>query len=191
MSKTTTKFIIFLIILAVAIPVGLLSITMLTQFVSYFQQGADPASIFHGHELVIPSADQARWLPDTFTEDVRISRSQREELISGYYRAWDAVSRAHETGDPTDLPTYWAGDALEQIRVSIDPEATLIQLHEQHRLQLTFFSDDGSVATLNDIGFHLIQTRDDVTIQTTVNASVVMTLDNGFWRIRLITLSYH
>lgn len=191
MSKNTTKFFIFLIVLAIVIPIGLLTITALTQFVAYFQQGADPASIFHGHELVIPSPDEARWLPDTFTENVRISRSQREELISGYFRAWDAVSRAHATGDPTDLPTYWAGDALEQIRASIDPDVEIIQVHEQHRLQLTFFSDDGSVATLNDIGFRLIQTRDGVTIESTVNASVVMTLDNGFWRIRLITLSYH
>ena len=161
----------------------------LSSFLSYFQQGANPASIFNGNELIIPEPEQARWIPDAESVVYVPSTAQREELLSQYWSAWEAVNRAHLIGNITDLSTYWALPALEQVQQSINPERPIQQTTSGHLLQLTFFSDDFSVASFND-SFTLTQTLNGETRNLTVNATITLTLDTGFWRIRLMSVQY-
>jgi len=183
MTKTRTKIIIAIVFapLIALVLVGL--VTGLSQFLSYFQQGADPASIFHGHELVIPDEDQAIWLSTAPLEGVSPSRSQQEELISAYWLAWEAVSRAYETGLTDDLSTYWASPILETMTTSI--VAGQDYHTSNHQLSILFFSDDRSVAQLQD--------EFDISIngiETSATATVTLTLDTGRWRIRYLTINY-
>lgn len=183
MTKTRTKIVIVLIFTPVLIVILLGMVYGLSQFLSYFQQGANPASIFHGHELIIPEEDQVVWLSTAPITGVSPSRSQQEELISAYWEAWLAVSRAYETGLTDDLSTYWASPILETLSTSV-----IISQDYQtsnHQLSLLFFSDDRSVAQLQD---NFLLTVNG--IEVSAAATVTLTLDTGRWRIRLLTIKY-
>jgi hypothetical protein len=189
MSKVHAKFLFFLLGIAVAVPLVVLLISLIGQFLAYFQQGANPASIFRGHELVIPKREEARWLPFEGYDGAEPSQVEQDEILAGYRDAWLALTRAHETGDTTDLLTYWAGDAYRQVLSAVNPKQPMQQKDTGHRLRLTFFSDDGSIVAFEDDNFTLQQTIGKDTLKLTASASVIMTLDNGFWRIRTLVLT--
>jgi hypothetical protein len=190
-SKSRVKFGFFIAGLVILVVVAAGSISLLASFVSYFQQGADPASIFRGHTLVVPEIAEARWLLVDETEGKAPSRAQQEELIAAYWLAWEALGRAHQTGDPSDLLTYWAGAAYDHALASIDPAGQQTYAHTGHRLTMHFFSEDGSVAAFQDDAFVITQQLGGEAVSLQASAQVVMTLDQGFWRIRQITLDYH
>jgi len=119
MTKTRTKMLIALLFTPILVALLLGVFLALSQFLSYFQQGADPASIFRGHELIIPEEEQAIWLSTAPLRGISPSRSQQEELISAYWQGWITLSRAYETGLPDDLSTYWAAPILETLSNSI------------------------------------------------------------------------
>ncbi len=182
MSKTQSKLLIAIGGLVFLGPVLLVALYLMSDFLASFNQGADPASIFHGHQLVLPQPEEARYIPSVNRQGKVPTRAERNELISAYWAAWSALTRAQETGLADDLATYWAGPALGFARnAETQPYATA-----EHKLQLRYLSPDGSLATLTDVRFTL--TTADLSV--TATAEVVMTLDNGFWRIRLIELNY-
>lgn len=188
MSKTRAKMLIFLVALPVAGAMALLGLRGVAEFMAAFQQGANPASIFRGAQLIIPAADEARWLPDAPDTIAAPSDAERDELIAAYWQAWRALERAYETGLADDLPTYWAGAAFTQIWLADAHE--LRQTDSGHKLQLTFFSDDGTIAGFDDVDFQLTQSVDGNAIVAQATASVVMTQDNGYWRVRQITIGF-
>lgn len=192
------KFGIFVLVIAIAIPVVPISFGLVTQFITYFQQGANPASIFRGNKLVLPATDQARWLTSQPLEGASASPAQLEELLAAYWQAWQALSRAYQTNDKSDLLTYWAGDAIGQVERGLDGIQKGGQFHftdRNHQLQLLFFSDDGTSALVQDSNFQVQYTLSSagrrVEFSMDTSALVFITLDNGFWRIRQITIHYH
>lgn len=187
MKKARLKFIIFLVIVTVTLPLTVLMLILLIQFIASFQEGADPASIFRGNELIIPPEDEARWLSYTDVEVRKPSQGQADEIIAAYWEAWEAYRRAYATGDRSDLLTYWAGEAYHFVYNAIDPEVSVELSHTSHILTLNFYSDDRSVVHLNDT-FILTYHQSDVTMK--VSAEAIMTLDEGFWRVRLISLKF-
>jgi hypothetical protein len=172
----------------------LLGVRLLSLFVVSFQQGADPASIFQGHKLTLPLPEQARWrsveIPPPPSRAP--SQSQREEILAAYWYAWESLQRAYETGKTSDLLTAWSGKAYEQAVAAIQsmpPKARIKQVDRNHQLFLHFFSDDSTVAMLDDEAFIIEQTVNGQTIKITASAQVVMTLDNGYWRIRYLVMT--
>lgn len=188
--KARIKFGIFLVGIMVAVVVGIVGLFSLSNFIVYFQQGADPASIFRGHSLIIPLSDQVRWLPSRGLDGKEPKQSEREEMIAAYWQAWLSLERAHLTGDTSDLSTYWAGSAYDFAVDSISPTGQTVFATEDHAIELTFYSSDGSVIALKDRLFSMTQTINQTPITMRASATLVMTLDQGFWRIRQITLSY-
>jgi len=186
--KSRLKFMLFVLGLVMAVPVGLAAVALLSQFVVSFNQGADPASIFRGHSLALPAADNAEWISVSDADGVNPSLSQQEEILSAYWLAWEAVGRAYQTGDTSDLATYWAGGAYEQVLAGNNPSSTLA--HTGHDLHLTYFSSDRSVVSLRDEAFTITRTIDEHTVSMQASATVVMTLDQGFWRIRSMTVQF-
>ncbi|NJL92473.1 MAG: hypothetical protein HC915_01505 [Anaerolineae bacterium] len=168
---------------------ALLGLGGLAALVAFFQQGADPASIFRGHQLLLPAAEQARWVGVQNTGR-QPDPVEQEEILSAYWLAWQAFDRALQTGNAEDLPTYWTGSALEQVRAAVEAGPRLEQQHSGHQLRVRFFSQDGRVMALEDQGFVLRQTLDGQVVELRAAATVVFTQDNGFWRVRLLSLRY-
>ncbi|QPC84959.1 hypothetical protein G4Y79_11490 [Phototrophicus methaneseepsis] len=195
LNKTQVKFGIFVVGMAVTAVLVVVGISLLSRFIAAFQQGADPASIFRGHTLAIPEREEAYWRSTRTsaaigTNEILPKRSEYEEMISAYWLAWDALGRAHLTGDTSDMATYWAGAAYAQAMADISPEQSESLQTSGHVLRLTFFSEDGSVVAFEDEGFFITRVVHSSTFRLKTSASVVMTLDQGFWRIRQITLRY-
>lgn len=184
MTKTRTKIIIAVLFAPLLVLIALGLFSGLSAFLSSFQQGADPASIFRGHTLTIPTEDEAIWLSTAPLQGVSPSRAQQEELIAAYWEAWQALSRAHETGLTDDLSTYWASPVLETIREGIHAGEQYDT--RAHSLSMLFFSDDRSVAQLQD---SFVVTVNG--IELTAEATITLTLDTGRWRIRMLTLNYN
>lgn len=187
MNKDKVKFWIFAFGIAGLIPVGLIGFALMSSFIAAFNTGADPASIFRGHSLYAPSVDEAQWV-SVEAEGTAATDVELEELISAYWLAWEALEQAHVTGDLNDLPTYWAGDALDAARRSAESGITVT--HSGHRLRLVFFSDDSSVAVVRDLGFSYTVTDASGVYALTATAEIVLTLDNGFWRIRQYKVNF-
>jgi len=185
MSKVRTKLLIFLLFSPVLLLLVLLIFWGVSQFLASFNKGADPASIFRGNLLIVPEVGEARWLSAAPPQGIAPSKAQQEELIAAYWQGWQALSRAHLTGQTTDLSTYWASPTLETIENTIDPAGGIEHRTHHHKLRLTFFSDDRSVATLHD---RFILEQNNLTL--TVDADVTLTLDGSRWRIRYVTMEY-
>lgn len=190
-TKLRVKAALFFVGLGLLLVLGVVGVSLLTQFITAFQQGADPASIFRGHKLIIPELTEARWLPARDPQGATPTQAQREEILSAYWSAWEALSRAYETGDTSDLATYWAGDAYRAATEAVTTSPDTRQTHRHHKLRLMYLSSDGAVVAFEDLAFTLTQTAGDFpSLTLTPTAWVVMTLDNGFWRIRVLTLEW-
>lgn len=190
MNKSQIKFGLFVVGLVMAMVMGFVGFRLLTKFVGAFNEGADPASIFKGHILVVPDPAQVVWVTTSPEQGRLPSQAQLEEIISAYWLAWESVGRAHLTDDLRDLKTYWAGSAYTQILSGIDPEVRTNFVTHNHKLYLNYFSDDGSVVVFDDESFFLRRTIKDHDLSLQASAQIVMTLDQGFWRIRRITIDY-
>ncbi len=187
MSKNLVKFAIFSGGMLLLVPISLIGFTLMSSFIAAFNTGADPASIFRGHSLYAPDVEEAQWV-SIQAEGTAPTQVELEELISAYWLAWEALSQAHATGDLSDLPTYWAGEALDTARTAAESGVTVA--HSGHRLRLVFFSDDSSVAIVRDLGFAYTVTDASGAYVLSANAEIVLTLDNGFWRIRQYTVNF-
>lgn len=190
MGKSRVKFGLFLVGISVSAVIALVGMLLLSQFIVYFQEGADPASIFRGHTLVLPAADDARWLTPTHIRGAAPSTAEQEAILSAYWLAWESLARAYETKNLADFKTYWSGDAYTQVVAGVDLDHPQMLDHTSHALRLTFFSDDGSVVAFEDGSFTLIREIKGNIITVQASASIVMTSDQGFWRIRTLILKY-
>lgn len=183
MTKIRAKLCLLGILLPIVLVLTLASFVGLSRFIAYFQQGADPVSIFRGNELTIPDETQAVWLSTTPKRGITPTKGQQEEIIAHYWQAWDDLSRAYELGDDTNLSTHWALPALALVQDAIDRDTTQMYETSHHQLQLVYFSDDRSVAHLNDT--FLVSLKQGALKAT---ATTTLTLDDGRWRIRLLTI---
>lgn len=192
MNKSQIKLGLFAIGLISAMVMAFVGFRLLTKFVGAFNEGADPASIFKGHVLVLPDSEQVVWVTTSPQEGRLPSQAQLEEIISAYWLAWESVGRAHFTNDLRDLKTYWAGPAYSQILSGISPDVRTDFVTHNHKLFLNYFSDDGSVVVFRDESFFVRRTIEDsnINIRLQASAQIIMTLDQGFWRIRHITIDY-
>lgn len=190
MGKSRVKFILFLVGVGSSGVIALVGVLLLSQFIAYFQEGADPASIFRGHALVLPVAEDARWGAPRHTGGAFPSIAEQEAILSAYWLAWEALARGYETKNIADFKTYWSGDAYMQAVAGVKLDYPQTLDHTSHTLHLEFFSDDGSVVAFEDENFTLIHEIKGNFITMQASASIVMTSDQGFWRIRTLLLKY-
>ncbi|MEZ4667033.1 MAG: hypothetical protein R3E39_03785 [Anaerolineae bacterium] len=190
-SKSQSKFLLFIVGMLVAIPLSVLTVRLVAQFITYFQQGADPASIFRAHKLIVPDFEDIHWSDVAHHSGKTPTPAVQAEIAANYWTAWEAFSRAQQTGDTSDMATYWSGTAYQQVLQGIDKQQSFLRTHTGHILRLRFFSDDDSVVAFQDAAFTLVLSAGDMSFQLTTSADVVMTLDQGFWRVRSIMLAYH
>jgi hypothetical protein len=190
LNKPQLKFGLFIAGLLIAMLMSFVGFRLLTKFIQEFQQGADPASIFRGHTLVVPEPENVLWVTTSPEEGRLPSQAQLEEIISAYWLAWQSVGLASLTNDLQDLKTYWAGSAYTQVLSGIVPDVRTDYVTHNHKLNLVYFSDDGSVVEFRDESFFIRRTIEDNKLSLAASAQITMTLDQGFWRIRHITFHY-
>ncbi len=117
-------------------------------------EGADARTAFR-KSLTAPIEIRGAisWLPDRSYEGRKMEPQTRSDIADAYAQAWSAIDRASQGDIEAPVGEYLAGPALSHVRMQLAERAirsTSVQTtHVGHKLELTFYSDDGSVVSLN------------------------------------------
>ena len=193
MPKDRIKLLIWLGLVIATLVLVLGVVVWLGRVVVFFGTGADRGQALN----VIPAvpadlAERVTWLPDH--ADAATGRAldpvARAQIAGGYLAAWAQLNVSHELGAPYGLKTYFSGQALAQAEQAVADVAAagmpLRQSNLHHTLELTFFSDDGSIAAFTDHDARFVRFLPDAAtvLETRAAYDVVMLLEDGNWRVR-------
>ncbi|MDZ8276584.1 hypothetical protein R2Q81_11585 [Microbacterium aquimaris] len=186
-SLTTAKRSIALALLATLVVVGVLVVGQVGAIIQLFTSGADTEDALHEVDAVPTLADElVTWEPDAWTRERELEPATRVELESAYVRAWAAMGVHQSTGDVDAVEDTFTGGARENV-LAVPPETDTALWTTGHRLTLTFYSRDGSIAAFDDAGARVVRevsTDAGTTIFDTVEPyAAVMVLEDGYWRI--------
>jgi hypothetical protein len=138
-------------------------------------------------EILVPKPHgNANWLPDAWTHGRVLEPTARELVQRAYLDAWDELSRPDRPGLADAVSSFGAG-ARTQAK-TIAGVATASVVSHAHKIQLTFYSDDGSVIGLHDaeadVRYGLPTSDGVVEMQDVAQYDVVLLLgDDATWRI--------
>jgi hypothetical protein len=78
----------------------------------------------------------------------------QRSIPADYAKAWQTLSEALQSGDPSVLDGYWTGVAHDKLqRLVQDQMSTGVQVRyidKSHRLQVVFYPTDGAALLLHD-----------------------------------------
>lgn len=197
-AKSRLKLLIWagLVVLAALVVAG--TILLLGRVTLHFNSGADPASALNLIPALPADIDERlHWMADHPNTQLPKARQMeeptRDAISDAYLRAWAQLGIAYELGRPYGLQTYFTGQALEQVSrtltetVAAGWQISRTNLH--HKLELYFYSDDGSIVAFTDYDSRLVQhiRRADSGLSQLVESGdvwqVLMLLQDGNWRI--------
>jgi hypothetical protein len=197
MPKQRVKLLIWIVLCVVATLAILGAVAGLGRLVLYFNSGADPASALNLIPEVPADLDERlRWLPDhpDAAQHRPMEEPTRQQISDAYLRAWAQLGISYELGRPYGLKTYFTGQALDAVTATLTETAAAgwhaSRSNLRHELQLTFYSDDGSIVSLTDHNLvvqHLRQpqARVDQVVESSGFYQALLLLEDGNWRIRL------
>lgn len=195
MSKTRVKIVIWLMLCGLAAGLALFLFSRLANVLTYFQEGADPASALN----IVPNvpADlkvRLEWLPDDQDTGRQLEPFTRTQVESAYLRAWLQWNISYLKGEPFGLETYFVGPALEAVtegvRAAHQQGWSLEQTDLEHQLRLHFYAADGSIVsfTAHDVLVaQLLRNEHGAPILAQTSQAtydVIMMLEDGNWRVR-------
>lgn len=117
----------------------------------------------------------------------RVEPLTRERIRRDYLFAFDELSYSLLTGNGGGLGSYFQSGALTDASLAVSSELRSKFIDWDHRLKLHFYAPDGGTVAFTDTykyaqGTLLGTDIDDVRLGTR-ELSVIMTLDDGAWRI--------
>ncbi|MCB0021126.1 MAG: hypothetical protein KDE09_25195, partial [Anaerolineales bacterium] len=195
MSKNRLKLILWAIIGLLLLAGSLLTVRAASQFLAFFQTGADPASALNIVPNKPPDLQVAlTWLPDDADTGREMEPYTRTLIESAYLRAWLQWNISYLRGEPYGLETYFVGPALAAVEESIanthEQGWSLSQTDMAHELRLHFYHADGSVVSFTAENVQVVRFIRDHTgrlisyDETVATYDVVMMLEDGNWRVR-------
>ena len=162
---------------------------------SFLNTGADKTSMLHlereVHEVYLP---KVIWT-DTVGDGRIMEKQVLGEIERDYKRAWYVRNLAYRENNSFGLDDYYTDSSLVKFKRIIDlnkkRNITLNTTTITHFPDLEFYSADGQMVAFRDNNVQSHQqtfVNDSLLFQTrdTTNYRVIMLLEDGFWRIRLI-----
>lgn len=124
----------------------------------------------------------------------QIEPTLQQSIPRDYGKAWQTLSAALESGDPTSLDRYWVGVAHDKFQHLVEDQArTGVQVRYKdasHQLQAVFYPADGAALVLYDTVHLEIQVVRAGKIihseQTTEKYLVLMTPAQDRWLVRVL-----
>lgn len=179
-------------VLALAVAAaGVLALRQIDAAIVRSSQGADPASAFHeAVKAPVELLQVMPWLPDPPRDGRPMEPGTRQSITEAYASAWSALDRASR-GDPgAPIDEYLSGPAQQAAHQAMEDARrqplSISQL--QQALELTFYSDDGSVVAFNVPEAEIVRIvgiGDTAVVVPTVEfLQVVMLLEDGNWRVQ-------
>lgn len=197
MSKQRVKQLIWMILIFSSMASIVLVLIGLGRLVLHVSSGADPATALNlVPDVPVDLDDRLTWRPDhPDTTSLRpLEPPTRRQIEGAYLRAWAQLDISYAVDQPHGLRTYFTGPALDALSntlsETVDNGWVVDRSSVAHELELTFYSDDGSVVTFTDHKHRLVQrlrhaeANVDEVIDETGRYEVLMLLEDGNWRIR-------
>ena len=163
------------------------AILLATKVISLTSTTADPAGAFHRVAELPPEADAlVQWDTDTWTQDRALEPATRVALEAAYVRAWAAIGVYQSSGATTALTALFTG-AAKSDALAVPRDVAVATWSIGHRLRLEFYALDGATVALTDTAARLVRTvgagQSEAVVDATESYSVVMVLQDGYWRI--------
>lgn len=165
----------------------------ISEVLGYFHSGANRASLFHGDE-VINNYYNPKVVWEVLENPGRlIELPTKNKIENDYLSAWYVRSFSLKNGTKDGIEDYYTQQAREYLYKTIDENNTTVTKIEyttlEHHLTLEFYSEDGTLAVLNDRNvrsFSRVFKNETLLFETPEVASyrVILLLEDGNWRIR-------
>lgn len=178
--------------LVVVAAVAVLSLSQVSGIVARFGQGADRSRVLADDQRVTETlAASVRWDPDAAGAVRSIDPTTRKEVAATYARAWARLGTSLSVGEDIGLDDAFSGEALDGARRQLRaPRFAPVRLRQRgHRLRVDLMSRDGTTLAVS-VRSALVDRQPvaaDPTgfwTRTEETFDLVVTLDDGAWRIR-------
>ena len=185
---------------AVVMTAALIGLAVASASVTAVADSAETADVFNDAGALPPDLlASVTWRDDDLQpEDRPVEPLVRDLVTTSWLRAWEQLRITAETGDTSGVAVSFSNSALDAVLAGdrgsgaglIGDEATPGQhsLRQQsHDLQITFYSDDGSVIGLRSHATQLVHSSNvgNRILQRTSTEilDAVLILEDGSWRI--------
>ena len=163
------------------------AVLLATTVISLTSTAVDPAGAFHRVAELPPEADAlVQWDTDAWTQDRQLEPATRVALEAAYVRAWAAIGVYQSSGATTALTALFTG-AAKDAALAVPRDTPVATWSVGHRLRLEFYALDGATVALTDTAARLVRTvgvgESEAVLDATESYSVVMVLQDGYWRI--------
>ncbi len=171
--------------------VGVLAVLVLASRVtSTSSSGALVEDVFRELPEIAPDADRlTTWMPDQWQGTRQLDLATRRQVEASYIRAWTAMGRFAMYRDRDPVDAWFAGPAKAAVIAIPRSEASPVW-SLGHRLELRFYSNDGSVIGFRDHRSRFVReissASGNMIVETEEQFDVVQTLENSYWRVRHI-----
>lgn len=195
MSKTTFKFLLWILVLTLFGGGFLGTIYSIGSLITHFNTGADPAAALNIQPNVpLDWPVAVNWLPDDADTGREMEPFTRQAIEAAYVRAWLQQGFSYTKGEPHGLKTYFTGPALAMVEDNINhvaaQELKVAQVASAHTLQLHYYSADGTIVAFTDrearVAQHITDANgNEIMAEEDLAAyQVVMMVDEGNWKVR-------
>jgi len=163
----------------------------LSQFLSYFNKGAsDP--IYNIDSILFEEApSKLKWQIDD--EDIKgpINKYIRKDIEKAYAKAWQVKNLSISSKKDLGLKEHYSEPLQNLIKKGYQSESSETEIISlSHNLKLHFISFDKQIVSFTDYAsirhFSIIKDNRKYAYKDTSDFKVVMTLDDGKWRIKRI-----
>lgn len=188
MSSNSNRIVAALIWLGVSI----ILIALLAKLIGYFNTGADKQSMLNiTPQQLLKHQPKIDWLPDQIVDGRIINDYLRQDIETAYTQAWHILNLAMRQGNTAHLGDYYTDEILERITQELSDSSDFVkeQVEVTHTIQINHFALDNQLVAFRDTDVELIKcvSRDGKLISSynsKFDFDVVMTLEDGRWRIR-------
>jgi len=165
----------------------------ISKLLAYFNTGAGDNIYYLSEEIFDAPNSVVEWLEDDQYIKGEINKYIRSDISKAYARAWHIRDLSIYHQKDLGLVEHFTDPLKEKIIYAYsDLSSDSISTQRiTHNLKLHLISYDKQLVSFSDIGsqHHSITHTDNRqdTINDTRNYDIVMTLDDGVWRIRQLT----
>lgn len=155
---------------------------------SYFKEVTDAPNLYAiGADLLGDHDPKITWLPDDPDIKGEMNKYLRAEIEKAYGNAWGILNLSKKERKDLGLVENFSQGQVDKIVHSFNSSKSINREDLLHNLQLHFVSLDKKIISFSDhscISHTTIQNNNtQVSIKDTSDYKIVMTLDDGKWRV--------
>ena len=160
----------------------------LANVLSYFKSGAQEVSKYNlGVHQLSNHKPQTKWLQDDLDIKGDINPYVREDIEKSYIDAWGILNLSLREQKDLGLKENFSSMKVIQILENFNSSSKILRVDTEHNLKLHFISLDKQVVSFTDRNAitrsEIISENSTVTLHDTSTYNVIMTLQDGKWKI--------